>query len=95
MYLNDFFSVKGNTTSGMWVYEKSSEETDLLEFIIHFTSKLSDKKTLLIERDILPTDITFWLLYAYKNECNMEFPPKVMKELSSSSITFCLSCWEQ
>lgn len=39
--------------------------------------------------------ITIWYLYAYENQCNMEFDPEFTLRLGKLGITLCISCWEK
>ncbi|WP_342332313.1 hypothetical protein [Pedobacter sp. FW305-3-2-15-E-R2A2] len=39
--------------------------------------------------------ITIWYLYAYENQCNMEFDPGLTLRLGKLGITLCISCWEK
>lgn len=56
---------------------------------------LSKKNSLLEDIGIKKESITFWLLYEYDNECNLEFDTKELTILSSLGITFCISCWQK
>ena len=39
--------------------------------------------------------ITFWYMYEYEQQCNMEFWPDITKRIGELGITLCVSCWEK
>lgn len=45
--------------------------------------------------NILDTDMTLWLFYSYKNECNLEFDKKILHSIGNFGISFCISCWQE
>ena len=39
--------------------------------------------------------ITFWYMYEYEQQCNMEFWPDVTKRMGELGVVLCISCWEK
>ena len=39
--------------------------------------------------------ITFWYMYEYEQQCNMEFWPDLTKRIGDLGIVLCISCWEK
>ncbi|NEU07792.1 hypothetical protein GZH53_05665 [Flavihumibacter sp. R14] len=39
--------------------------------------------------------ITFWYLYEYEQQCNMEFWPDITRRIGELGIVLCISCWEK
>jgi hypothetical protein len=44
---------------------------------------------------IRPADVTVWLFYAYRTECNLEFHAHDLKRLGDAGLTLCISCWQE
>ena len=36
-----------------------------------------------------------WYIYAYEEQCNMEFGPSIMKQMGALGVTLCISCYEK
>ncbi len=34
-------------------------------------------------------------MYEYEQQCNMEFKPKIMKQIGNLGVVLCISCWEK
>lgn len=80
----------------VWSYEvEVKDEENSFDFINNFLDILEPKFDELEKSQISKSDITFWLLYEYDQQCNMEFNPKEMKRLGENEITLCVSCWEK
>ena len=81
----------GNT----WCLEiEEKENDDYFDFINHFLGLLNDKYEQLEIARITKEDISIGLLYAYNDQCNIEFSPNDLKRLGESGIRFCISCWQ-
>jgi hypothetical protein len=39
--------------------------------------------------------ITFWYMYEYEHQCNMEFWPDITKRIGDLGIVLCIICWEK
>jgi len=78
-----------------WSYEIILEEQkDYFDVIVKFLNSLEENYLRLIELGIEKNDITIWLIYGYKNQCNMEFEPSTLKRLGENGIKLCISCYE-
>ncbi|MBB1283659.1 hypothetical protein HRH25_04665 [Flavisolibacter sp. BT320] len=81
---------------GDWIYEVEDNATGpYYDFIDRFISILEPNFSLLAKIGIATEDITFWCLYAYDQQCNLEFHPKELKRLGDFGISLCISCWEK
>lgn len=81
------------------VWTHSREENDSLDepyfdFINEFLDLLEPRFQQLEELGVKRSDISFWYLYEYDQQCGMEFHPKEMKRLGESGITLCIDCWQ-
>lgn len=82
-------------TSTSWRLELTQNENDdYIYFITIFVGIISKNINHFKALNIKPEDITVWVLYAYKDQCNMEFSPEQMNKLCQFGITLCISCWE-
>jgi hypothetical protein len=78
-----------------WIYEVTvGEEDPYFNFINEFLQMLKGKFKELEKADISRSDISFWMIYEYKGQCNMEFDPKELGKLSKNGISLCISCYE-
>ena len=78
-----------------WTYEISNNDTDsYFDFISQFLDLLEPKLPALEALEIKRSDISVWMLYAYDQQCNIEFDPGQMKRLVEQGITLCISCWQ-
>lgn len=78
---------------GLELTYKKDEPEDVY-FIDYFLSKLKGKYQELEKIGVTRDDITVWMLYEYKGQCNMWFPAKAIYELGKEGIDFAISCWE-
>ena len=78
-----------------WAYEVevSSYEKDF-DFILEFTRILAGKEAQLSLLGISPDDISFWMIYEYDDQCNMEFDPDQLKIMGSKGYRLCISCYQ-
>ena len=63
--------------------------------LYHFTDIIKNNLTKLNAIGVLNDMITFWFMYEYEEQCNMEFHPDIMKEMGELGIVLCISCWEK
>ena len=74
------------------INEDSSKYNDALNIFIDLVAKnLSNLTEIGVPVDM----ITFWYLYAYEQQCNMEFWPGITKKIGDLGIVLCISCWEK
>ena len=87
---------KDDFAYSIWTYEIEINGKDKpYDFINNFLDILEPKFEELVKIQIDKDDITFWFLYEYDQQCNMEFNPREMKRLGENEITLCVSCWEK
>ncbi|MFT7234407.1 MAG: hypothetical protein ACI8TA_003639 [Cyclobacteriaceae bacterium] len=78
-----------------WTYEVIEvKDAPHFDFINKFCDLLEGKFDKLYDLGINRNDITFWYLYEYEGQCNLEFNPKDLKRLGDNGITLCISCWD-
>lgn len=79
----------------MWTYTvDTDDEEPYFDFINKFLDILEPKFNELNELGIDKSNITFWLLYEYDQQCGLEFHPQEMKRLGESGIVLCIDCWQ-
>lgn len=84
----------GDGTPSSWTYEVVEDhDTAYYDFINQFLNLLEGKFEELQKLGIERGDITFWYLYEYDGQCNMEFDSKSLKRLGDNEISLCISCW--
>jgi hypothetical protein len=74
------------------IEEDSPKFMDALDIFIDL---ISNNIVRLNEMGITAEEITFWYLYAYEQQCNMEFWPDITKRIGELGIVLCISCWEK
>ncbi|MFY1047284.1 hypothetical protein [Chryseobacterium sp. GP-SGM7] len=80
--------------SDVWIYEINESEK-ALNFVDYFIKILNPHFETLKTLNIHRNHISFWILYEYQNQCNLELPAKTLKLLGDSEIDLCISCWEK
>jgi len=78
-----------------WTYETiQMDDDEYYDFINNFLNILEPKFNELENIGIRKSDITFWMLYEYDQQCNLEFNPNRLKRIGENDITLCISCWD-
>lgn len=95
--LSNLLSIKESKISGFsWILEKvddfKGEYFDIIDYYIKILIKNSN---LFKSSEFNNTEITLWILYEYKNQCNLEFSSVDLKKISDLGIHLCISCWEE
>jgi hypothetical protein len=100
--LSEIFNVRStdnyyeNKIPSEWNYQTVKNEDDsAFDFVSVFMDIIDPHYDLLAQLGIQQSDITFWLLYEYENQCNMEFSPQQLRRLGDGGISLCISCWEK
>jgi hypothetical protein len=95
LYINNLLGVEGKTKNG-WAYEiVENKNDDPINFMDTFLSILENKIEKLQEVNISTSDIEFWLVYEYENQCNLEFDPNELLRIGEKGISLCISCYEK
>lgn len=93
--VTSILSVSPTSTKSFWelaIEEGSTKFETAFEYLLDLIEPNFDKlKRLGIEH----SNITFWYLYGYVGQCNMEFSPHILSRLGKSDIALCISCWEE
>ena len=77
---------------GMLIEEDSPKFNQALSLFID----LIDNNLLkLKEIGVSTSEISFWYMYEYEQQCNMEFSPDITKRIGELGIVLCISCWEK
>ena len=77
---------------GLIIEEDSPNFNQALDYFIDLI------KNNLVELNVVGISIdriTFWYMYEYDQQCNMEFHPDIMKKIGELGIVLCISCWER
>jgi hypothetical protein len=79
----------------LWTYIIDVDDNEqYYDFINSFLDILDPKFDELKKLGIDKSNITFWLLYEYDQQCGLEFHPQEMKRLGESGIVLCIDCWQ-
>ena len=91
--INSILGYESKKESAFWeVVLKNNREVDA--FVESFIQKVLNSKNLLSKMGVnIPDDITFWCLYEYNNQCNLEFNSNILRKLGNNGIDLCISCW--
>lgn len=77
---------------GMLIEEDSPTFNQALSLFID----LIDNNLLkLKEIGVSTSEISFWYMYEYEQQCNMEFTPDITKRVGELGVVLCVSCWEK
>lgn len=94
--INEILGIKSNSPHTGWQLGlEQKDEDEYIYFIDYFLSLLEGKYERLEKNGIIRDNISIWILYEYKEQCNMEFSPRDMYNLGKEGITLCVSCWEK
>jgi hypothetical protein len=91
--ITSILGVNPNYAQVAWGYKLVSES--YLNFIDIFINILDNKYDELSKIGIERELISIWMIYEYKEQCNMEFSPTDMRKLSENGIALCISCYEK
>lgn len=94
--IRDLFASEPGAGNTGWILKLEENETDpYTDFIDIFLKCIDAKESRLLELGVEMSDISFWLLYEYDQQCNLEFAPQEMKRLGDKGIKLCVSCWQK
>lgn len=92
--INSILGIESNYPQVPWGLKLVVKDDKYCNFIDYFLGILQGKYDKLQDIGIMREDISIWIIYEYKEQCNMEFAPVDMKKLGDSGITLCISCYE-
>lgn len=78
-----------------WQLEVKLNNEENRDVIAEFLNLLKDKYRELNQIGVKQDDISIWLIYEYKDQCNLEFEPEILKKLGENGIRLCLSCYNE
>ncbi|MCW3073895.1 MAG: hypothetical protein JWP69_964 [Flaviaesturariibacter sp.] len=82
-------------TYSIWTFEvEEDNEGPYYHFINRFLDIIEPRFEDLQKLGVEKSNITFWMLYEYDQQCAMEFHPQEMKRLGDSGIVLCIDCWQ-
>jgi hypothetical protein len=88
--------INKNQEFNVWSLEEVSLEGDeYIDYFSEFLMLLEGKYKGLEELGITRNDISFWLLYEYDEQCNLEFPAEKLEKIGKEGISICISCWQK
>jgi len=77
-----------------WAIILEEDSKYFTQALPYFSELISENLDELHGIGVKSEEITFWYMYEYEQQCNMEFSPEIMKRLGDLGITLCVSCWE-
>ena len=92
--LTNAFNTGARMPDGSWGIEVKKTEEEYFDFVSYFMKLLDSKSENLEALGVSKDEITVWLLYEYKEQCNLEFSPMELEALARKGVRFCISCWE-
>lgn len=72
-----------------------AEDGPNTDHVAGFLALLDGKYAVLEALGISRSDISIWLLRAYRDQCNMEFAPQTLRRLGEEGLILCISCWQE
>jgi hypothetical protein len=81
--------------SGGWAIILDEKSPIFRVALTYFADIISTNLSNLKKIGISTDAITFWYLYEYIGQCNMEFSPDITKKIGDLGINLCISCWEK
>ncbi|WP_256012517.1 hypothetical protein [Desertivirga xinjiangensis] len=78
-----------------WSLIVEEDSPDFPHALDAFISLISKNLAELREINVSVDEISFWYMYEYEQQCNMEFAPHITKGIGDLGIVFCVSCWEK
>lgn len=94
--INKILGVTSRPTHGdtwRWVV-RQNEKDPYFDFINVFSGLLLSKKDELENVGVTFSAISFWIIYWYDSQCNLEFDPIRLKILSDNDIKLCITCYD-
>ncbi|UBM60051.1 hypothetical protein LAG90_05250 [Marinilongibacter aquaticus] len=92
--LTQFLGESNHKNPNIWDRIIDENEKNSVAALYDFVGIINENKDQLSEIGIVSDDISVWNYYEYEGQCNMEFEPKIMKELGDLGVVLCISCWE-
>lgn len=91
--LDSILGFQSKMESAFWeVVLENNQEVEF--FVESFVQKVLSSKNLLSKLGVnIPNDISFWCLYEYNDQCNLEFNSNILRKLGNNGIDLCISCW--
>ncbi len=78
-----------------WQLEVNLNNEGNRDVIAEFLNLLKDRYSELNQIGVKQDDISIWLIYEYKGQCNLEFEPEILKKMGENGIRLCLSCYNE
>ena len=93
--IEDILGLSSSDSGTGWMLTIEEDSPQFLDALGNFASLISSNLQKLNEVGIITDMITFWYLYEYEHQCNMEFWPDITKKIGDLGIVLCISCWEK
>lgn len=78
-----------------WYLIIEEDSSEYLYALNKFVSIIETNLEQLKEIGIKEDSISFWYMYEYEQQCNMEFEPAIMRQIGNLGVVLCISCWEK
>lgn len=95
-HIDIILGIRSSSRTGAWFYTIEESENDpSYSFIDNFLTILDGKYQQLEGIGVSRNLISFWFLYEYDEQCNIEFAPDEIEKMGKEGISLCISCWEK
>jgi hypothetical protein len=92
----DFILGKSNDFSEVsWSLVVEEDSPVFTTALDHFSNLITNNLVKLKEIEVSMDMITFWVMYEYEQQCNLEFWPDMTKKIGELGVVLCISCWEK
>ena len=78
-----------------WELVIEEDSPNFVNALSIFIELISTNIVKLNQSGIKAEEISFWYLYEYDQQCNMEFSPEITRQIGNLGIMLCISCWEK
>ena len=93
--IEGILGLSGDDSTRGWCLAIEEDSPQFLDALTIFSNLISSNLRKLYKVGIKTEMITFWYLYEYEGQCNMEFWPDTTQKIGELGIVLCISCWEK
>ena len=93
--IEEILGLSSSSSDMGWDLTIEEHSTQFIDALDIFANLISHNLQKLNELGITTDMISFWYLYEYVHQCNMEFWPNITKKIGELGIVLCISCWEK
>jgi hypothetical protein len=93
--IEGFLGLSSDDSPDGWRLVIEEDSPKYINALENFVDLILTNLHLLNSLGIVQDNITFWYLYEYDQQCNMEFWPDITKKIGDLGVVLCISCWEK